>query len=263
MRYVVRWSLLCMLVCASGLCIAQSTNSGDIRGSVADTSGALIPDVKVTVLNVDTGVAKEFTTNSEGLYDTSSIVAGNYKVTFTRDGFNQLVRGPLTLQVGVTIIDGQLSVGSTAQQVVVSTDVPLLTTDSGEQSATLDSRTLTELPQVGKGPDWSSFIILLPGAAGAPMGAQGTVGSGTSNGTTLAVNGNLPFSTVLADGAETTLPASANSDINIQETIQEVKIMTSNFSAQYGVGGTLYNQISKGAPTASMDRDTSIFKMMR
>ena len=246
MRDAIRWSLFCLLLCVSGLSLAQSNSSGDIRGSVTDESGAVIPGVKVTVLNVDTGVSKDYVTNDAGLYDTSAIVAGNYKVTFTQNGFDQLVRGPLTLQVGVTIIDGRLKVGSTAQQVVVNTDVPLLTTDSGEQSATLDSRTLTELPQVGKGPDWSSFIILLPGSAGAPMGAQGTVGSGTSNGTTLAVNGNLPFSTVLADGAETTLPASANSDINIQETIQEVKIMTANFSAQYGVGGTLYNQISKG-----------------
>ena len=64
------------------------------------------------------------------------------------------------------------------------------------------------------------------------MGAQGAVGMGTSNGTTLAVNGNLPFSTVLADGAETTLPASANSDINVQETVQEVQFSTSAFSAR-------------------------------
>ena len=62
----------------------------------------------------------------------------------------------------------------------------------------------------------------------------------------LSVNGNLPFSTVLADGAETTLPASANSDITVQEDIQEVQTASSGFSAQYGVGGILYNQISKG-----------------
>ena len=246
MRDAIRWSLLCLLLCASGLSLAQSTNSGDIRGTVTDSTGAVIPDVKVTVLNVDTGISKDFVTNSDGLFDTSSIVAGNYKVTFTRDGFEQLVRGPITLQVGVTNISAVLNIGSTSQQVMVTADVPLLTTETGAQSTTLDSQTLTELPQVGKGPDWSSFVILLPGAAGVPMGAQGVTGTGTSNGTTLAVNGNLPFSTVLADGATTTLPASANSDINIQETVQEVNIMSANFSAQYGIGGTLYNQISKG-----------------
>jgi hypothetical protein len=131
--------------------------------------------------------------------------------------------------------------------VVVNTDVPLLTTDSGAIETTLSAQTLSQLPQVGQqGQDWSSFNILQPGAAGAPGGNQGVVGSGTSNGTMLAVNGNLPFSTVLADGAETTLPASANSDINVQETIQEVRTSSSAFSAQYGVGGILYNQISKG-----------------
>jgi Carboxypeptidase regulatory-like domain/TonB dependent receptor len=244
MKQMIHRIVLCPLLCLSGLCVAQSTNSGDIRGSVTDTSGALIPTVKVTVLNVDTGVSKQILTNNEGLYDTGPIVAGNYKITFTHDGFDNLVRGPITLQVGVTDVDAQMKVGSAADTVTVTTDTPLLRTESGEQSTTMDAETLSQLPQVGQ--DWSSFTILLPGAAGAPMGAQGAVGMGTSNGTTLAVNGNLPFSTVLADGAETTLPASANSDINVQETVQEVQISTSAFSAQYGVGGILFNQISKG-----------------
>ncbi len=249
MRNIIHWVLSCALVCVSGSSFAQSTNSGDIRGTVTDTTGALIPGTKVTVLNIDTGVSKDYVTNSEGIYDTSSIVAGNYKITFTREGFDQLVRGPITLQVGVTDVNAQLTVGSIGQKVVVTADVPLLRTESGTQSTTLDAVTLSQLPQVGQ--DWSSFDILLPGAAGVTPGsmgntAQGSAGTGTSNGTMLAVNGNLPFSTVLADGAATTLPASANSDINVQETIQEVQISTSAFSAQYGIGGILYNQISKG-----------------
>src|SRR6202000_2563693 len=105
---------------------AQSTNAGDIRGSVTDPTGALIPGVTVTVLNVDTGVAKDFTTNQDGLYDTSSIVAGNYKLTFKREGFEELVRGPITLQVGFTTVNAELKVGSTQQLVTVTTNVPLL-----------------------------------------------------------------------------------------------------------------------------------------
>ncbi len=227
--------------------LGQATNAGDIHGIVTDNTGASIPGATVTVLNVDTGVTKDYTTNGAGVYDTSSIVAGTYKLTFSKEGFSQLVRSSITVNVGTTPVDAQLAVGTVNTQVVVNTDVPLLTTDSGEQSTTLSAETISQLPQVGQiGQDWSSFNILLPGAAGAPGGNQGVGGSGTSNGTMLSVNGNLPFSTVLADGAETTLPASANSDINVQETIQEVKISTSAFSAQYGVGGILYNQISKG-----------------
>jgi len=64
MRNTMRWvlSVLLVFVVGSGACRAQSTNAGDIRGSVTDTSGGLIPGVKVTVLNVDTGVFKGITT---------------------------------------------------------------------------------------------------------------------------------------------------------------------------------------------------------
>jgi len=86
-----------------GLSYAQSTNSGDIRGSVTDPSGALIPGVTVTVLNVDTGVSKEFATNRDGLYDTSSIVTGRYQITFTKDGFQQLVRGLIIAAIGLPV----------------------------------------------------------------------------------------------------------------------------------------------------------------
>jgi hypothetical protein len=227
--------------------LGQSTNAGDISGIVTDTTGAAVPGATVTVLNVDTGVTKDYTTNDSGVYDTSSIVAGTYKLTFSRQGFSTLVRSSVTIPVGPTTVNAQLAVGTVSTQVVVNTDVPLLNTENGAITTTLNSETLSQLPQVSSiGQDWSSFNILQAGAAGAPMGNQGVVGSGTSNGTMLSVNGNLPFSTVLADGAETTLPASANSDITVQEDIQEVQTSSSAFSAQYGVGGILYNQISKG-----------------
>jgi hypothetical protein len=213
---------------------------------VTDNTGAAVPGATVTVLNVDTGVSRTYVTNDAGVYDTSSIVAGTYKLTFARTGFSTLVRPSITLIVGTTKVDAQLSVGSVTQEVVVNTDVPLMRTESGEQSTTLSAETLQALPEVGQ--DWTQFNILLPGAAGATGGAQGALAAAgsTAPGVTVAVNGNLPFSTVLSDGAETTLPASANSDILTQETIQELQTLTSAFSAQYGVGGILYNQISKG-----------------
>ena len=240
------WAAVLFAVSA-GAAFGQATNAGDISGTVTDTSGAAIPGATVTVTNIDTGVSHTYTTNAAGVYDTSSIVAGNYKVTFSKDGFTTLVRSSVTIPVGPTTLNAPLDVGTVSTQVVVNTDVPLLNTESGAITTTMNAETLAQLPQVSSiGQDWSSFNILQPGAAGAPGGNQGVVGSGTSNGTMLAVNGNLPFSTVLADGAETTLPASANSDIVVQEDIQEVQTSSSAFSAQYGVGGILYNQITKG-----------------
>src|ERR1700674_3380836 len=148
----MRWVLPLLLAFGGGACFAQSTNAGDIRGTVTDSTGALIPEVTVTVLNVDTGVSKDYPTNRDGLYDTSSIVTGSYKVTFTKEGFEKLVRGPITLQVGFTTVNAELNVGSTAQSVTVEADVALLQTETSDQSVVLSDKTMGELPQVG--PDW-------------------------------------------------------------------------------------------------------------
>src|SRR5580704_12262173 len=162
----------------AGTAFGQSTNSGDINGTVTDSAGAAIPGATVTVMNVETGVSKTYLTNDSGVYDTSSIVAGTYKITFAKQGFSTLVRSSITLIVGTTKVDGQLAVGSVTQEVVVNTDVPLLKTENGEQSTTLSAETLAALPEVGQ--DWTQFAILLPGAAGATGGAQGAIAAAGS-----------------------------------------------------------------------------------
>src|SRR5690242_11373574 len=80
MKKAMRWILPLLLICGTGALFAQSTNSGDIRGTVTDSSGAVIPGVTVAVKNVSTGVTSTVTTNSAGVYDTGSIVAGSYEV---------------------------------------------------------------------------------------------------------------------------------------------------------------------------------------
>jgi hypothetical protein len=224
--------------------LAQSTNSGDIRGSVTDPSGALIPGVTITVTNVDTGVSKNFSTNDAGLYDTNSIVAGSYTVIFAKEGFEKLVRGPVSVQVGFTTVNGELKVGATSQEVTVTTDVPLLKTETSEQSTTLEAKSMAQLPQVagGSGVSWENFMILLPGATGTPNGNQ----TSSNPGQEVAINGNLPYSNVLADGASTTLSHSQNANPAVFETVSELQVSTSSFSAQYGIGGAIFNQISKG-----------------
>jgi hypothetical protein len=127
----------------------------------------------------------------------------------------------------------------------VSTDVPMLTTESGAQEATMEASTIAELPQVGGqnggGADWQNFIILMPGAAGTPQMSS----SASSPGQVASINGNLPYESMLQDGATTTLPMSENSDVTVFETTAEVKVSATGFSAQYGVGDIVYNQITK------------------
>ncbi len=131
MRRASLWGLCLLAVSVVAPAYAQSTNAGDIRGTVTDQSGALVPDVTVTVLNVETGVAKDYVTNHDGVFETSSIVTGQYQITFTKTGFNRLVRGPITVQVGLTGVNAQLRIGSTSQQIVVTENVPLLQTENG------------------------------------------------------------------------------------------------------------------------------------
>ena len=235
----VQWFLCALLTAASGSCLAQSVNAGDIRGTVTDSTGALVPGVTVSVLNVDTGVTKDFTTNDSGLYDTNSIVPGHYLLTFKRDGFQKLVRGPITLEVGFFKVDAEMKVGSAEVQVTVTTDIPLLDTETGQQQTTLDAKSMGELPQVTQ--DWENFVILLPGAAGSGNSSPGQVAS---------INGNLPYSNILADGASTTLSHSQNANPVTFENVAELQVNTSSFSAQYGIGGVLFNQISKGGTSS-------------
>jgi hypothetical protein len=247
MTSFIRWALaFCLLPFVAGTGIAQNTNSGDIRGTVTDASGAVVPGATVTVANIDTGAKKVLVTNSDGLYDTASILPGNYQITFTKDGFQKLVRGPVNLQVGIITVDGVLKVGSISEEVTVTTEAPLLKTETAEQSTTLDSHTMINLPQAGtNGQNWGPFAQLLPGAAGSPSQPTAS-GINGDPGIAVAVNGNLPFyDNFLQDGASTNLPISQNVDIATFETISELQVSTSTFSAQYGIGGAVFNQITK------------------
>lgn len=240
----LRWILPLLLLLAgslfsgNGLCFAQNTNSGDLRGVVTDPTGAVIPGATVTAKDVDKNVTTVYTADATGLYDTGPIVADHYLLTFTKAGFKTFIRGPITVSVGIETVNAQLAVGSTTQKVVVTTDVPLLTTESGALESTLQSKTMSELPQTGT-PDWQQFVILQPGVANM-MGEEGG-----NQGQSSAVNGNMPYDNILADGATTTLPQSQNADPTIFETTAEVKVSNSAFSAQYGVGNIIYNQITK------------------
>src|SRR3984885_5307201 len=190
MRFIRRVLAFCLLVCIAGPAFSQSTNSGDIRGTVTDPSGAVVPEVAVTVLNLDTGAAKDLVTNDDGLYDTASILPGNYRISFTKEGFGKLVGGPITLQVGTITVNGVLKVGRIAETVEVTSDVPLLKTESAEQSTTFDSQTMVNLPQVGSnGQNWGPVAQLLPGASGTGGSMPTASGKAGDPGIGLSING--------------------------------------------------------------------------
>jgi hypothetical protein len=237
-RYWSAVSLITLaLVAATPALRAQNTNSADIRGVATDPTGAAVPDVTVTVLDIEKGVMREFKTNAAGLYDTGPIVTGTYRITFAKAGFSQFVRSSVTLDVGMIEINAPMQVGGVTQEIVVTGDVPLVKTETGEQSTTLVAKEMQNLPNQGQ--DWQNFVKLIPGATGTTTYTGAT-------GQALSVNGNLPYNAVLNDGSSSALSHSGNADVSVFETVQEVQISTSAFSAQYGIGGAVFNQISKG-----------------
>ena len=133
MRKAVHVAFACfLLLSVAHVSLAQNTNSGDIRGTVTDSSGAVMLGVSVTLTNNDTGVINKFVTNSNGLYDTNSILPGNYTVEFGKAGFATLKRGPIPIQVGIVTVDATLKVGSSSQVVEVTSTAPLLKTEDAQ-----------------------------------------------------------------------------------------------------------------------------------
>jgi hypothetical protein len=235
----------------------QATNSAEVTGSVTDPSKAVVPGVTVTVKDLDKNTERTFTTNDSGLYNTGPLVpTDHYVLIFKKEGFAPVQRGPLTLSTGVTGMNVQLSLGQSTQQVMVQTEAaPLLETTTAEISQTVPQETLKVLPQTGGIPDWQSFLTFLPG----------TRGNGTNNNSPnmggVSVNGSMPFSNALLDGATVSSPMS-NNVINtpIFDSVAEVKMSTSAFSAQYGGGGIVYNQISKGGTNSFHGMGYDYFK---
>src|SRR5689334_4330156 len=107
-----------LVLCASAACLitgsvwGQATNSADVTGSVTDPSGAVVPDVSVTIRDVDKNTEKVIATNAAGVYDTGPLVpTDHYLLIFKKEGFTTVQRGPLTLSSGVTGLNIQLSLG--------------------------------------------------------------------------------------------------------------------------------------------------------
>ena len=239
--------VVCALYLAlSGSAFAQNSNSGDIRGTVTDSTGALVPGVDVTVTNNETGVVNHYVTNSNGLYDTNSILPGNYTLEFSKQGFEKLKRESVPLQVGIVTVDAALKVGSATQEVEVSSQAPLLKTEDAQVSTTLTTTQLDNLPNVDPQNGWTYLLKLIPGATSTPQGPNGGGAGDQEPQADQAINGTMPyFASFLVDGGSIWLPHSANFDQGLSEAVSEVNVIATNAPAQYGGGGTVFNVISK------------------
>jgi hypothetical protein len=244
-----RLLVLALGFCAGNVGFAQNSNSGDIRGTVTDPSGAVVPGVNVTATNNGTGVINKYVTNGNGLYDTNSIITGNYTLEFSKQGFATFKRGPVPLQIGVFTVDAVLSVGSATQVVEVNSDAAMLKTEDAQVTTTLQEEQLDNLPNVDPVAGYTYLLKLLPGSSSTASGMSGGNGGGAGDEEPQfdqVINGTMPyFSSFLVDGGSIWLPHSANTDSGLSESVSELNVIATDAPAQYGGGGSVFNVITK------------------
>ena len=118
-------------IVASAALLAQTGSQGTFVGTVTDSTGAVVPGAKVTVVNTETQFTSETTTSAEGNYYVPYLNSGMYRITIAATGFKQYVRDGIELRPGVTPrVNVTLEVGAIADSVTVTGETPLLSTES-------------------------------------------------------------------------------------------------------------------------------------
>jgi hypothetical protein len=227
------------------LMMAQS-DRGTITGTVADPAGAMVPEAAITMKHVETGAIYETKTTGTGNYTLPSLPSGNYELTVTAAGFSKYVQQGIGVQVATTArVDVILKIGSAAETVTVTENVPLLKTESAEQSFNITTDQVNALPLTQGGVGLRNplaFAQLTPSMSIPVTNTYGNIQA--------RVNG-LPDNTfrTLVDGQDITNgidPSHLSESHPSTEALQEVQLSSSNFAAEFGrVAGGLFNLTSK------------------
>ncbi|PWT98927.1 MAG: hypothetical protein C5B51_28395 [Terriglobia bacterium] len=221
---------------------AQS-DRGTITGTISDPAGAVVANATVEAKNTESGATYQAGSSNTGNYTLAQLPAGTYELSVTVAGFKKVVRPGIIVNVAATVrVDFALEVGAATESVTVEADAPLLKTESGELSHSVDYTRVDNLPLLdlkgtGTGPgnirNPLAITTLLPGAI-------------FSSDNTLRING-MPSSTetIRIEGQDATngmwrqLTQATQAGV---DAIQEVAVQTSNFAAEYGqVGGGYFN----------------------
>lgn len=248
-------ALLAVMCSISGF--AQNT-TGSIVGVVKDASGAVVPNAKVQVKDVNRGQVRVTMTNSTGEYAFSLLQPGTYSISVTSSGFKTVERPNVVLQVQQTVrSDFALAVGNVSQTIQVSGHPVALNTDDSTVGQVVANRQIEDLPLNGR--RWIDLMFISSGAV-ETGGEQSTfrfnAGSAISiGGARNSSNGYTVDGTSLMDTGYNT-PAY---EISL-DAIQEFKIMTKTYPAQYGYS---LNQVNLVTKSGTNDFHGSLYEYLR
>src|SRR5436190_6503219 len=235
--YSVRIKLLLPLLaiglCVTGTVLGQSTAT--LQGTITDTKNAVLPKATVVVRNRSTSTERTTQTDSNGNYQVAALPVGVYTIEVRVQGFKTQVADSVTLEVAKTIVQNfQMDVGAISEQVLVSSDVPVIETTTTSVGTVINQRTVQEIPLNGR--HFVDLGLLIPGSVTppqngfltAPLRGQGSFGLNT-------VGGREDTTNFMINGVN--LNDMVQNQITFQpsiNTVQEFKVENSTFSAEYG-----------------------------
>ncbi len=240
---------LLALCCAPQLASAQSNNEAQIRGTVSDSSGALIPAARVSLTDIGTNISQKTVSNDHGVYVFTALPASNYRMLIEAPGFGPVEKAGIALTVNqqttlnVTLVPAAANTNVTVQSVPV-----LLDSDNATLGTDIGEKYLTQIPLENRDPFGLAFL-----AAGVTESAGSGINDSYPAGTNFVSNGQRNSTAeIRLDGTLTTAPEQGEggtSNIYYQATVealQEVKVQNNSFSAEYGNnGGTVIDEVMK------------------
>ncbi len=246
--------LVCLAVLF--LCVspvgAQSGTTGALTGTVTDPSGGVIVGASVTATNLGTGQERTVATDTGGAYKFSLLAAGNYSVKFSAAGFKTSEVPSVTVNITETpVLNQKLEIGAQSEQVTVESTAETVQTQNATVGGLVGSKEVTDLPLSSR--NYTQIIDLSPGVV-ANVASAAAVGNGTQD---INVNGmGSDQNNYMMDGAVLTNYGSGGGaqsgnfpgiGIPNPDAIQEFKIQTSQYDAEYGRNpGASVNVVTKG-----------------
>ena len=229
---------------------AWAQGRATLRGTVTDSSGAVIPSAMVTVAQSGTGFTRAVTTDPQGNYLIPALQPANYLLTVQANGFRQATRKDITLLADSNVtVNVQLEVGDASQTVTVEAATPQVDTMTGTQSQVINQTQMVELPLNGR--NAAELSLLVAGASPPPAG-----GGGSLQGVSKQFPSQIAVSTngVQEDQVSYQLDGatfmdeffSVNLPFPLPDALQEFSVATSNYAAQYGTNaGGVVNIVTK------------------
>ncbi|MFB3902689.1 MAG: carboxypeptidase regulatory-like domain-containing protein [Acidobacteriota bacterium] len=235
--------LLFACVMIPSLLLRAQTTTGSIVGTVTDSTGGVIPGCTVTVTSEDTGARRTTTTSDQGTFSFELLRVGQYAVEAEMTGFKKARVSDILLQVDQTVRTNlSLEVGEMSQTVNVTSEVALVKTDQSDVGAVIESKKILQLPLNGR-----QFIQL---ATLAP----GTMSVTKVDAIMEIFGGNIVANGASSNANQVTMDGVENQDFLVPrlgvrpnpDSIQEFKLMTADYSAEYGrAAGANINLVTK------------------